>query len=94
MTTLFGWDFAANASTSRLVAALTGQPWACPGHPRLSIPLSLTAAKEDVDARHKAGHDDGADLVSQRRGMPEQPSAWPEGGVTPLRRVTPPSAAA
>jgi hypothetical protein len=26
---------------------------ACPGHPRLA------AKKEDVDARHKAGHDDG-----------------------------------
>jgi hypothetical protein len=33
---------------------LTGQPWACPGHPRL---LFLWCS-EDVDARDKRGHDD------------------------------------
>jgi NitT/TauT family transport system substrate-binding protein len=33
---------------------LTGQPWACPGHPRLiTRPLS-----EDVDARDRRGHDE------------------------------------
>ena len=33
---------------------------ACPGHPRL--PLSPPPRKQDVDARHKAGHDEGTEV--------------------------------
>src|SRR5206468_61854 len=37
----------AASSTNR-----AGQPWACPGHPR------LVCCTKDVDARNKCGHDD------------------------------------
>src|SRR5579872_7269327 len=36
-----------------VVKTRTGQPWACPGHPRLSF-----SRNEHVDARDKPGHDD------------------------------------
>jgi hypothetical protein len=41
----------ANILAVHAVVSLFRQSRACPGHPRLK--------KEVVDARHKAGHDDG-----------------------------------
>src|SRR5712671_5744821 len=50
---------------------------ACPGHPRLKV------SKEDVDARHKAGHD--AELLDYRQ--PLQKSRQIIGDMIDMGRV-------
>ena len=62
---------------------------ACPGHPRLSLPGS-----KDVDARHKAGHDDFLDRIEQRSATnADHTMYWPPL-IVMVEPVMPPASSA